>query len=349
MDFSKIKRESLRLLMQLSVNAPFLFSSSFRGGVKKRWNMMQYEEGRSVAAPPRSWRENAVMLDLSMTSGFGETVHPDVLYIPDGFGAEKWRYLMAVTPFPKAIVYFENPEFLVSYDGISWRLPQGGKSPVAAPPSDWTGYNSDPALFYEDGEVFLFYREVREEKNFLLVTLFVTSSRDGAEWSAPKTLKAVKTPTNRAGILMSPAVLKVGGRYFVWYVDEENGEYKMKRAECPGLSSLTDVADAALDGMPDGFSLWHIDMAEDGGRLLMAFCAKNDAGRHSIFFAESSDAGLSWHVINGKRLAPISGAGEESLYKAALVKDAESRQWKLYYSFKDTGGHWYTLMEEIKL
>lgn len=348
MEASKIKRELTRLCLQITTNFPHFFPASVRCGVKKRWNMLQYEEGQAVSARPRHCRDGAALLDLSMTSGLGETVHPDVIYMPEGFGAGKWKYLMAVTPFPKAIVYFENPEFLVSGDGFSWLLPQGGKSPVVAPPSDWTGYNSDPALFYEDGTVFLIYREVREEKGCLMISVKVIETRDGVAWSTPKVLVSLKNPADMAGVLMSPSILKLRGKYYVWYVDEESGVYDIKRAECPELSSIADGIKVELNGMPDGLTPWHIDIEEDGERLLMALCAKDDCGKHSIIFAESRDLGMCWRIIEGKRIDPIQEYGEDSLYKAALARD-DGHGWKLYYSFKDIEGHWYTVAERLKI
>lgn len=346
MESSKIKRELTRLCLQVTTNFPYIFPASARGGVRKLWNRLQYEEGRIVAVQPRYCRGGAELLDLSMTSGFGETVHPDVIYVPYGFGAGKWKYLMAVTPFPKAIVYFENPEFLVSNDGISWRLPPCGKSPLVPPPSDWVGYNSDPALFYEDGTVFLIYREVREEKGCLLISVKIMETCDGVAWSAPKALASLTNPADRAGALMSPAILKLHGKYYVWYVDEESGVYYIKRAECAGLSLIADGVKVELDGMPDGLTPWHIDVEEDNERLLMALCAKNRRGKHSIIFAESRDLGMCWRIIEGKRLDPVRESGEDSLYKAALAKD-EHHGWKLYYSFKDIEGHWYTVVEGL--
>ena len=348
MESSKIKRELTRLCLQITTNLPHLFPASLRGRVKRRWNRLQYEEGLAVAKPPRSCRNGAALLDLSMTSGFGETVHPDVIYVREDFGAEQWKYLMTVTPFPKAIVYFENPEFLVSHDGLSWRLPPGGKSPVVAPPSDWTGYNSDPALFFENGTVSLIYREVREEKGCLLISVYVIETRDGAAWSAPKKLISMKNPTDRAGVLMSPSVLKLDGKYYIWYVDEDAGVFQVKRAECPGMSLITDGVPTTLHDMPDGLTPWHIDIETDEARLLMALCARDRRGRHSVLFAESRDLGINWRILKDERLDPIRESGEDSLYKAALAKDAE-RGWMLYYSYKDIEGHWYTVADRLTL
>ena len=43
----------------------------------------------------------------------GQVVHPDVLYVPDGFGPEKWPYWMAMTPYPNGNDAYENPSILV--------------------------------------------------------------------------------------------------------------------------------------------------------------------------------------------------------------------------------------------
>ncbi len=114
------------------------------------------------------------------------------------------------------------------------------------------------------------------------------------------------------------------------------------------MSSIADGVTAELRGMPEGLTPWHIDIEPDEERLLMALCAKDRCGRHSILFAESFDLGWNWQIIENKRLDPIRESGEDSLYKAALTKDSE-RGWKLYYSYKDIEGHWYTLMETILL
>ena len=142
---SKLVRESLRILLQATSKCPCLFTDKFCRRVKRKWNLIQFEELQKIPHVSPVNRHDVVHADLTCTSGDGETVHPSVLYFPNGWGIGNWKYLMAVTPFPNGIVYFENPEFVVSNDGISWSLPsQNAPSPVVPPPSEWTGYNSDP-------------------------------------------------------------------------------------------------------------------------------------------------------------------------------------------------------------
>ncbi len=349
MNASKLKRETTRLWMHITRALPAIFPTSVRGDAKRRWNQLQFDEGASVAvpAPAKFCREGAALVDLSMTSGFGEAVHPAVIHVPEGFGAGNWNYLMSVTPFPNSIVVFENPEFLVSRDGLAWGLPPGGASPVVPAPSDWTGYNSDPALFFDDGQIFMYYREVREGINSLTVSLFVISTRDGVNWSDPTALRVEKTPTNRAGLLMSPSVLKVGGKYFMWYVDERSGGYKIYRSTLPNPQVFVYGEEAEVAGLPENLSPWHVDVVRDGDRLLMALCATIAPGCRSVLIAESTDGGLKWRVLDGKGAAPEKKWGEASLYKAALVRGDGG--WKLYYSYEDTAGHWYTVVEGIEI
>ncbi len=349
MDASKFKRETTRLWMHITRALPLIFSSSVRGNAKRRWNRLQFVEGNSVAlaAPAKFCREGATLLDLSMTSGFGEAVHPSIIRVPDGFGAGGWNYCMSVTPFPKSIVVFENPEFLVSPDGLTWSLPPGGASPVVPAPSDWTGYNSDGALFFENGEIFMYYREVREGVKSLTVSLFVISTRDGVNWTQPVRLISEKTPTNRGGLLMSPSVLKLGGKYFMWYVDERTGGYKIYRSTLPDPQIFVDGAEAEVAGLPENVSPWHVDVTRDGDRLLMALCVTVAPGCQSVLVAESFDGGLGWRILDGKGASPEKKWGETSLYKAALVKSDEG--WKLYYSYQDIDGHWFTVVEGIEI
>lgn len=61
-----------------------------------------------------------LLLNLETSEGSGQACHPDVAYIPEGFGEKKWTYWMACTPYPYRDAYFENPELFVSHDGINW-------------------------------------------------------------------------------------------------------------------------------------------------------------------------------------------------------------------------------------
>lgn len=351
MDLSKIERETLRLLLQAAEACPALFPRGYRSWVMISWNRLQFEEGKKLHAKqnaaPR--RDGARLLDLSRTSGFGESVHPDVIYVEAGFAKAEWKYLMTVTPFPKGIVYFENPEFLVSHDGIKWDIPTGGSSPVVPPPHDWTGYNSDPALICDGDAARLIFREVRNNGACIVITVYVISTSDCVTWSAPEVICRVTRPKNDGALLMSPAPLRIRGKYVIWYVNQEDGVFVIRRSESSRLSAMPEGELCEICGMPDDLEVWHIDVAEDGARLIMAICAgsREDEGCRSVIFAESFDSGSSWRCF-GDRLDPDVNNGERSLYKAALAPKAGGG-WLLYYSYQDDGGHWFTVVRDISL
>lgn len=348
----KIKRELLRILLQADLRFPHLFLDSFSSNIKIAWNNMQRDEGSCVFAPAHTQRSGAAALDLSFTSGFGETVHPDVIYSEHGFGSGNWKYLMTVTPFPMGIVYFENPEFLVSHDGVNWKLPCGGKSPIVAPPSDWIGYNSDPALFLDDDVVRLIYREVREERKEFKISLLSTVTSDGISWGPHERILFSAVPAEREGVLMSPAVCRIGGEYFLWYVEESGGTFGITRVTGREINSLGNPTEVIISEMPDDLTPWHIGItsAPKDGRLVMALCAadKKEPSARSIIFAESFDVGLTWHII-GERLNTLADAGESSLYKASLLWDKAAEEWRLYYSYRDLEGHWFTCLQKVYL
>lgn len=91
----------------------------------------------------------------------GDVVHPCVRYIPVGYLGHKWW--MVYTPYYAANVKTENP--ILCY----------GDSETSDPPIHWIvayqvqgqpkiGYNSDPTLFYENGKMYVMWRENLTER-----------------------------------------------------------------------------------------------------------------------------------------------------------------------------------------
>lgn len=86
----------------------------------------------------------------------GDVVHPCVRYISEGYLGHKWW--MVYTPYYAANDITENP--ILCY----------GDSETSEPPAHWivayqvqgqpkTGYNSDPTLFYDEGKMYVMWRE----------------------------------------------------------------------------------------------------------------------------------------------------------------------------------------------
>ncbi len=352
----KIQREIIRLGMQMAVKYPNLLPAVFSRHIKMMWNDNQRrcaeKEYRMANFDVKAddLKKDTQILDLSCTSGFGETVHPDVLFIPDGFGKSGWKYVMTLTPLPRGIEYFENPEFLVSRDGISWKIPCGGKSPLVDAPSDWVGYNSDPTLFYEDGIVHMIYRRTEYKGNGADVRLLAMHSADGVCWSTPTVIMEEHHHRKDLAVLMSPTVVKLAGKYYMWYVQGSGGSFSVMRAQSEDLYQWHGFMSPVLRGMPAGTEPWHLDVIIKGQEeLLMTLCYQhmgNYKSDRGILFASSSDSGISWN-ISGSCLKPgESTFCKKSLYKASAVF-AENGGLLLYYSGQDDMDHWLTVRREI--
>ncbi|KEJ92787.1 sialidase family protein [Synergistes jonesii] len=355
---NKFKREAIRIGMRAAVRFPALLPRALAKYFKKLWNKNQLENARVLyAAGNFSPRKEELphgmrILDLSCTSGFGESVHPCARYIPEGIGEGRWRYVMTLTPLPQGIEYFENPEFLVSADGEEWRLPRGGKSPLIPAPSDWVGYNSDPALHCEGGKIYLIYRRSEYMRSGASVRLLVTETEDCVNWSAPSVMMEEFHGERELAVLMSPSVVKRGGEYFLWYVDGAGGVFSIMRARSGDMLGWREASAAEISGLPEGVEPWHAEVIEkDESELLMTLCyqrAGNYKSDRGIAFASSRDGGVSWRVF-GDAIEPGKyNFCKKSLYKGSLLKD-ERGAFRLYFSGQDEENHWFTALKSSGL
>ena len=344
----KFKREIFRLYMNILLCCPV--GKQCKTTVIKHWKkIFCMTEAFDPSHPFHEIPKSVVskVLDLSCTSGFGQTVHPDVLYV-GGWGSGGWKYVMTVTGFPYANDYYENPEFLVSNDGLEWSVPYGGKSPLVKYP-DYAGYcyNSDPALFYDDGQIHLFYREVLTAKTIVAVSIYHMCSKDGLTWEKPHKILSCESK-NGPAVLLSPSIMKIGASYFMWYVEKYGTKCTVCRIESKDLSSWSSPVCTIIHDVKNPYP-WHIDVVMDNDRLIMAFCSDSlPDGRRSIFFAESRDYGSTWNVIGKVFMPEQYGFGGAELYKPSLCRD-ENDGWRLYYSANTKDGAWFTAMTFVTL
>src|SRR5947209_12972088 len=97
------------------------------------------------AGPPVSVDSGGGIHSLSLTTpdGSGQTVHPDFVTMPSGWGFSH-QYLL-ITPYPNGNAGFENPSiFEATAPPLSWAPPAGATIPVASP---LQSYLSDPDGF----------------------------------------------------------------------------------------------------------------------------------------------------------------------------------------------------------
>ena len=301
-------------------------------------------------SPYKKIRKNVehcpLLLNLPTSENSGEAAHPDVLYVPEGWGKGNWFYLMSATPYPMGTDYFENPEFYVSYDGLRWTTPTGGRNPlVRVPIESGRGnlkkeYHSDPSLLLNQGLLRLYYRWTgvfldKQIEN----RLCVLSTRDGVEWSEPSVILNETKSAFDGRKFLSPSVLFLNEEYVMWTVEYEEGKrFVVRRTSLDGLQWSTPSktrlqADYAL---PEP---WHLDVAQDGERLLLLLTTAGNRGEEAeLHSGYSDDLGCSWKIMK-RLIEPGYFFEEKRVYRSSLVPQNGGVSG-LYYSTMSANGTW---------
>lgn len=112
-----------------------------------------------------------------------DCLHPCVRYIEEGFAGHQWW--MVMTPYPDRNSKYENPMLYYSDDRD---IPVNWKFAAIVQDSHEEGYNSDPNLFYEEGKLWIYWRECNtpacKKEGATKITLGVFTV-DGVTFSNP--------------------------------------------------------------------------------------------------------------------------------------------------------------------
>ena len=111
--------------------------------------------GRSESGVLSDWYPCHVE-DPTIEKTFGDVVHPCVRYIEDGFEGHKWW--MAYTPYYGSNAEMENPRLCYA-EASEGELPTEWKYYCTIKDKPKEGYNSDPTLLFNDGKLYVFWRE----------------------------------------------------------------------------------------------------------------------------------------------------------------------------------------------
>ena len=292
-------------------------------------------------------RCNQRPLDIKTFDGSDSPYHPAVLYFKDAWNG--YKYWMAETPFsPKAQPYpdrFECPTIHVSNDGVNWTHIGKELKPI----DDLTeqevkefDFFSDPHLVFVDGRMECWYRFTHrrgDKNNYAFVELCRRITTDGVHWSEREMLIDLlhSEEGNRfSNMVVSPAILREGDKYRMWYVNSEADiQREVHLSSSSDASSWDDIQHCKLIGHT--INPWHIDVNYiDGKYYLVAF------DRIDLTLWESED-GVNFVYV--KQLLPVGATGSFygfSLYRAALLKDDK---YKLYFSGNNCFHTYIGLME----
>jgi glycosyltransferase involved in cell wall biosynthesis len=269
-----------------------------------------------------------VLLNLETYEGTGQGCHPDVLYIAEGFGAGRWRYWMALTPYPHARHRFENPSIYASYDGVNWVVP--GTNPIVQPPSMEMDHLSDVDMIFTGGRLRLYYRESLYSSKPAEHRIHAVESDDGVHWTAPQ-----RVLSSRTALLCSPSVVEHENGFSLWEVSDD----VIWRRESPdglvwGAAEVT-----AVIGLPLGQVPWHLDVYRQGGRLHVILNSGGVDG-HRLNYGFSRDGGRSWE-IQPYLIDRVYGFEWGQHYRATMIAHPErDGLFQLWYSARSREMVW---------
>lgn len=268
-------------------------------------------------------------LHLASSYGNDEGTHPKVLYFNNGFAG--YKYWMAYTPYPKGKDMYENPNILVSNDGVEWVEKEGFTNPLEDVPSNYKKsviYNSDTHLVYNSDTNLLecWWRYVNDEDGVVIIYRKTTS--DGVKWSdKEEVIKQIRKKVD----YLSPAVIYEDEQYKLWYVDRD---LSIRYTKSNDLKEWSNPVKINVNYYDKDIRNWHLDVIHDEDEYIMVVSAfvKNFARtRMNLYYAKSeNETGFS----NAKLLLTPSfatdGWDNKGIYRSSIVR--VNNKYYLYYS-----------------
>lgn len=291
----------------------------------------------SDKAPLWAWTApRGPQLNLPTHEGSGQATHPSVLYFDDGWNG--WKYWMAMTPYPASDEGSEDPNVIVSNDGINWQVPNGLTNPIDNQFGKPNPHNSDTQLVMApSGEMYLTWRMV-DRPNGKTNRIFLVKSNDGVHWSPKEEIWSGEPH------FMSQALIWTGTTWRLYGVANRtavpNQVVFYESADLKSWSSPTTVSfDPVLN---PGQRLWHIDVQIYNGEYIgLVHIIPGDVRQGNLYLLRSAD-GINWQRSDTPIISHEE-SGYPNLYKSALVPhgSGENLTFELYYSgFSEGRADW---------
>jgi hypothetical protein len=268
-----------------------------------------------------------VAFSLLTPEGSGQTVHPDYVTMPAGWGFSN-RYLV-ITPYPNGNSGYENPSVFTAANGFDWQPPAGLTNPIATPVS---GYLSDPdaVVVPETKELWIYYRQVLTRNE-----IYVKRTSDGITFTPPKLVASADNHD-----LVSPTVVHRGpSDWLMWAVKAGTG--CGAAATTVELRRSTNGLDWSQPEQVDlnqgsGISPWHIDVQWIPTRqeFWAVFNGKvsGSCATAALFLATSSD-GETWKTYPSPIVARgVSPELADIVYRSTFAYDDDTDTIDFWYS-----------------
>ena len=267
--------------------------------------------------------------------GSGQCTHPDIVYFPSGWHG--YKYWMAMTPYPNGNDAYENPSILACNDGASWEVPPGLTNPIDPRPA--SGHNCDTDIVYDDDsdELWVYYIESGAGTSYVKRR----RSSDGVNWSNEEDIFNV--PDYQ---IVSPAIVKVGSTYYMWYVDAGSSGCSASSTTVRYRTSSdgeTWSSPQTVNITQSGYNIWHLDVIyvpskNEYWMIYPAYPSGSDCGNTVLFFAKSTDR-INWTTYDKIALKKGSGWDEYQIYRSTFLYDSTNDLLRVWYAGKGTSGY----------
>lgn len=274
---------------------------------------------------PTKWIASAgtrLVIPTEQSPAGGQTVHPSVLFFPDGWNG--YQYWMAHTPYPNGNDAYEDPCLAVSNDGVTWIAAPGVPMPLDDQPGSPNAYNSDVDLAVgPDNEMFLFWRTYNSSLSSLQEKAYVMSSRDGVNWG---TKRLIWEHTQSSFRPLSPSFVFEDGGWTAWAVDfSVASSAKVVRIRTSSADPTTGWGakqTCSVVGIPAGKAPWHLEVLKVGGQyvMLLNVVDSGTSGVSGLLTLAASTDGLAWQS-SPSIIPQQSGTDHNNLYRGSMVPE----------------------------
>lgn len=255
------------------------------------------------------------IITLKTYDGSGQTVHPDIIYIPqanqftasEGQGIGGGKFYLSLTPYPNFNDSLENPCIYESMDGLNFTEPKGTQNPIVNTPFPYrknNHHNDDPDISYsEKNKSFrIFYIQTMSPDSQLLNSL---ESIDLLSWKKRRLIKYNFKKNEK--FILSPSLTEKKNKYFLFYVNkrkDNKNTVEYLESKSPYKWNKRRAKQIKIH-LPDTVTPWHIDIVRNNNKyymLLNAFVGDEPkwgdqvVDKYVLYLAESNDL-KEWHSL----------------------------------------------------
>jgi len=290
---------------------------------------------------------DTVLLNIPTSDNFRQAVHPDVIYIKEGFGKNKQKFWMACTPYPNQDDRYENPEVFSSDDGLCWAPPNEKMNPIFKKPKDFLSHNSDTAIIYDNKKLIVFFRSSFYKNGKFRNLLQSIESDDGENWKNLKVL--MQSDKNH---FLSPSIKKIKNEWIMWTVDCEGRDEKtlsVYRRASDDLINWKKSTKVQCINLPKMIFPWHLglEIINDKIACIITSCEKFGGKKSSNWIAASDDLGFSFKMI--KPFEKKYNFENWFQYRASIVNTFDNKKVEVYYTAVDKKNICYIAKKELQL